>query len=164
MKKKDVISRLKELGMLDEEIKEMDYNEMRAKLKALEEELANAEANGDSIEEEAELGGGSDEQEATQEERGQDEDDTVTENDNGEELVLEYELQLRVHERRIVRLHPDATRIVIDNPIGGDLFFNEKEPKFNSNRVIVPGDSKEFTEDVFITSASRPILLITQYK
>lgn len=159
MKKADVIKALKALGVADEQIEGMEYNDLRALLKEKEDEQG-GQADAGTQEQEGATG----EAVVKQEQPKAPSNDGADKADNDEPLVA-YDYQLRLFENKIIGVHPEAKRVVITNLGAGDLYSDVDAVSFDPADRLVPGDSKEFkgASRVFVRSASRPTVRIEQF-
>lgn len=142
MKKSELIKALKDHGLTDEEIKEMDYNEMKEKLKELESEGGDTE-----VKEESQA--------------------VAEETDNGDGVLTQFTVQLHVYENRIVNVPDGACRVLVEN-VGdvGEVYVDVISVNFNPRNLILPGDKKEFkgVKRLYVGSASRPTVRFTFFK
>lgn len=116
--------------------------------------------------------------EATEEpvEETKDEGDTITPEDEpkdeeateepAEEPIVEYEMQMGIHEPKVIKVHPLAKRVVITNVGGGEVLATaDPTGKFVADDKIIPGEANEFESPraLVVRSASRPIIKISQF-
>lgn len=159
MKKADVIKALQGLGVTDEQMAGLEYNDLRALLKEKEDEQGEQRDAGAKTQE-----GATGEAIVEQAKPEAPSKDGTDKGDNAEPLVA-YDYQLRLFENKIISVHPQAERVVITNLGEGDLYSDVDAVSFDPADRLAPGDSKEFrgASRVFVRSASRPTVRIEQF-
>lgn len=80
-------------------------------------------------------------------------------------LLVENDLQLFVNEKKVLPTHPLASKTVVKNVGGGDLYVSEKAVQFKEEFLIAPGEEKAFTNFTYLVagSFSRPLVNIRYY-
>lgn len=161
MKKEEVMERLLQLGVSQEEIDQMKYQEMRALLKRLEEDTDDEEPVQDVGGEDEEVGGG---KELTGTE-GEGEFGTEGYQEVDDKLIYSEEIQLKIYESVRLPVLSGAKRVVVENIGVGEAFVDSISIKYDPKYKLRPGESKEFTKvsQIFLGSASRPTLRISMF-
>lgn len=82
-----------------------------------------------------------------------------------DKLLDSIEIRLNIYENLVHPALPGASKIVVENLGGGDVYASSTSVKFDAENLIAPDGIKEFKgNSVVLCSASRPLVRISQFK
>lgn len=161
MKKEELVERLLQLGVKEEEIDKLKYQEMRALLRKLEEGSEDEEPVQDAGGEDEEAGGREESRDSEGEGKSGDESAQKVEG----KLLYFKEMQLKIYESVCLPVVSGTKRVVVENIGMGDAFVDSISVKYDPKYKLSPGERKEFinVSRLFLGSASRPMLRISMF-
>lgn len=83
-----------------------------------------------------------------------------------ENIICEETVKLRVHDTRVISLHPLTKSVMVENLGGGDAYVSGDVLRLSVHNVLKPGEKRLITETkaILVRASSRPTLKITQCK
>lgn len=83
-----------------------------------------------------------------------------------ENVIYEETVKLRVHDTRVISLHPLTKSVIVENLGGGDAYVSGDVLRLSVHNVLKPGDKRLITDTraILVRASSRPTLKITQCK
>lgn len=81
-------------------------------------------------------------------------------------VICEEVVKLRVHDTRVISLHPLTKTVMVENLGGGDAYVSGDILRLSVHNVLKPGDRRLITDTraILVRASSRPTIKITQYK